>query len=53
MKDQTKMSVGILGVGSYLPEQVRTNDWWPRSIVDEWEEKTILARKRLETPSPK
>lgn len=34
-------SVGILGVGSYLPDEVRTNDWWPRSIVEKWEQKAV------------
>lgn len=33
--------VGILGVGSFLPDEVRTNDWWPRSIVEKWEEKAL------------
>jgi 3-oxoacyl-[acyl-carrier-protein] synthase III len=32
----SEMSVGILGVGTYLPEDVRTNDWWPESTVDAW-----------------
>lgn len=41
-------SVGILGVGSYLPDEVRTNDWWPRSVVEKWEQKTVLAKQRLE-----
>jgi 3-oxoacyl-[acyl-carrier-protein] synthase-3 len=29
-------SVGILGLGTYLPEHVRTNDHWPAAIVDRW-----------------
>src|SRR5262245_39964241 len=28
--------VGILGIGAYLPEQVRTNDWWPPEVVACW-----------------
>lgn len=28
--------VGILGVGAYLPDQVRTNDWWPEELVARW-----------------
>jgi 3-oxoacyl-[acyl-carrier-protein] synthase III len=28
--------VGILGIGAYLPEQVRTNDWWPPEVVARW-----------------
>jgi 3-oxoacyl-[acyl-carrier-protein] synthase III len=30
--------VGILGVGAYLPEQVRTNDWWPPEVIARWEQ---------------
>jgi len=36
-------NVGILGVGSCLPDQIRTNDWWPKSVVEKWE-KRFLAR---------
>lgn len=45
MKTQQK-SVGILGVGSYLPDEVRTNDWWPRSTLDAWAKKDIVAGKQ-------
>lgn len=31
-----KASIGILGVGTYLPDQVRSNEWWPREIVEGW-----------------
>lgn len=37
-------NVGILGVGSYLPAEVRTNDWWPKSVVEKWD-KRFLSRK--------
>ncbi len=29
-------SVGILGLGTYLPPIIRSNDWWPEAIVDGW-----------------
>lgn len=29
-------SVGILGVGLYLPPEIRRNDWWPREVVEGW-----------------
>jgi 3-oxoacyl-[acyl-carrier-protein] synthase-3 len=29
-------SIGILGLGTYLPPIVRGNDWWPDAIVDSW-----------------
>jgi 3-oxoacyl-[acyl-carrier-protein] synthase-3 len=30
------VNVGIWGLGVFLPSEVRTNEWWPASIVDEW-----------------
>ncbi len=39
-------AVGILGVGTYLPEVVRKNDWWPASIVAKWEEKLAVKKER-------
>ena len=38
-------SIGILGVGSYVPAEVRGNDWWPDHVVARWQEK---AGRRLE-----
>ena len=32
-------SVGILGLGTYLPPHVRTNDWWPAEVVAGWGER--------------
>jgi 3-oxoacyl-[acyl-carrier-protein] synthase III len=32
-------SVGIHGVGVYLPEEVRSNEWWPATLVAQWREK--------------
>jgi 3-oxoacyl-[acyl-carrier-protein] synthase-3 len=28
--------VGILGLGIYLPPEIRTNDWWPADVVERW-----------------
>ncbi len=33
-------NAGIYGVGVYLPEVVRTNDWWPAETVARWNQKT-------------
>ena len=33
------VSTGILGVGLYLPSDVRKNSWWPDAIVQGWEAK--------------
>ena len=29
-------AVGILGIGKYLPPEVRRNDWWPADVVEGW-----------------
>ena len=28
--------VGILGIGTYLPPEIRRNDWWPADTVARW-----------------
>lgn len=28
--------VGILGIGTYLPPEVRHSDWWPAEVVQGW-----------------
>jgi 3-oxoacyl-[acyl-carrier-protein] synthase-3 len=28
--------IGILSIAYFLPEDIRTNDWWPEEIVKEW-----------------
>lgn len=27
--------VGIVGMGACLPEEIRTNDWWPKAYIEE------------------
>lgn len=39
--------VGILGVGMFAPPEVRTNDWWPRHVVERW----IADRRRAQPPT--
>ncbi|HWN67497.1 MAG TPA: hypothetical protein VNM90_07640, partial [Haliangium sp.] len=34
----SRESVEILGLGAWLPETVRTNEWWPRGVVQSWRE---------------
>lgn len=29
-------NAGIYGIGVYLPDEVRTNDWWPESVRAQW-----------------
>lgn len=38
-------NIGIHGVGSFVPPEVRGNDWWPKDVVDRWQAK---AGRRLE-----
>jgi 3-oxoacyl-[acyl-carrier-protein] synthase-3 len=39
-------SIGILGVGTYLPTEVRTNDWWPDHVTRRWKERALIATER-------
>lgn len=32
-------SVGIVGLGTYLPPDVRKNDWWPAETVASWKQR--------------
>lgn len=51
-----KQSVGVLGLGSYLPPDVRKNDFWPESVVAKWREKRAAPlspdKARVEPASP-
>ncbi|WP_437675643.1 3-oxoacyl-ACP synthase III family protein [Sorangium sp. So ce131] len=38
--------VGIWGIGTYLPPNVRTNDWWPKELVACWREKRAAGVTR-------
>lgn len=31
-------SVGVVAIGTYLPDEVRRNDWWPAELVARWME---------------
>lgn len=44
--------LAIYGVGSYLPETIRTNDWWPESIVDDWRVRIASALERRDSGPP-
>lgn len=46
-------AVGILGVGTHLPPDVRGNDWWPVDVVAGWRERLTAGIARLRTlPRP-
>ena len=36
MSETSSAVSGILGMGLYLPETRRTNDWWPAETVERW-----------------
>ncbi len=37
--DSPRFGAAIRGVGVYEPDEVRTNDFWPREIVERWQQK--------------
>jgi 3-oxoacyl-[acyl-carrier-protein] synthase-3 len=39
-------NVGILGLGTFIPEEVRRNDWWPPETVERWRQKH--AQRKLD-----
>lgn len=43
-------NVGILGLGVYLPPEVRRNDWWPEAHVARWMEARGAAAERHVMP---
>lgn len=40
------MNIGIHGIGVYLPEDIRTNDFWPPSVIQAWEEERQRSMMR-------
>jgi 3-oxoacyl-[acyl-carrier-protein] synthase-3 len=49
-------STTILGMGAYIPEEVRTNQWWPEALVRDWGRKERgnvinLQESRQDEPS--
>jgi 3-oxoacyl-[acyl-carrier-protein] synthase III len=44
------MSIGILGLGTYFPPEVRTNNWWSPDVVAQWGERMAHQATRGEAP---
>jgi 3-oxoacyl-[acyl-carrier-protein] synthase-3 len=42
--------LGILGIGTYLPEEVRPNEWWPPEIIACWREQA-KQKNRADDPA--
>ena len=38
-----KSTVGIVGVGRFLPETVRDRSWWPAEVIERWRERAAAA----------
>ncbi len=45
-------STGILGIGTYIPPIVRTNEWWSAEHVTRWREQMAHRATRAEASSP-
>jgi 3-oxoacyl-[acyl-carrier-protein] synthase III len=45
-------AAGILGLGTYLPSTVRTNDWWPDAVVADWGKRMAHRATRSDGPPP-
>lgn len=45
-------SIGILGIGTYLPPHVRTNDWWSRDTIAEWGDRVAARVTRADAAAP-
>jgi 3-oxoacyl-[acyl-carrier-protein] synthase-3 len=46
VKVKTPSGVGILSIGTYLPDEIRTNDWWPSKFVEKWKDRHVWDRDR-------
>src|SRR5262245_57987744 len=46
-QDSALQRVGILGIGAFLPEQVRENSWWPANVTATWRVPPSLASDTL------
>src|SRR5690349_8000922 len=44
------VSIGIHGLGTYLPSEIRTNAWWPESDVARWRDRMAHRATSNEAP---
>ncbi len=45
--------IGILGIGTHLPPEIRRNDWWPADVVARWAERLAQGVAALgQAPPP-
>lgn len=45
-------AVGVLGLGTYLPPEIRTNDWWPADAVESWRAELTRVKAAIEAAPP-
>ncbi len=45
-KQTGELSATILGMGAYIPPEVRTNDFWPKELVAQWGEKHFVTLQK-------
>jgi 3-oxoacyl-[acyl-carrier-protein] synthase III len=46
-------SIGISSIGLHLPQEVRTNSWWPQTTVNEWMKRAVRTRRAMEEEYPR
>jgi 3-oxoacyl-[acyl-carrier-protein] synthase-3 len=42
-------TIGILGVGTHLPPEIRPNSWWSDHVVQSWRDKSARRMEKLES----
>lgn len=45
-------SIGIIGIGTYLPPHVRTNAWWSSTTTAQWSERSAARVTSADQPAP-
>jgi 3-oxoacyl-[acyl-carrier-protein] synthase-3 len=49
-RQSTGTQAGILGIGVYVPETVRGNDWWPEHTVAKWRDRPLHKIENIAIP---
>ncbi|WP_299002008.1 3-oxoacyl-[acyl-carrier-protein] synthase III C-terminal domain-containing protein [uncultured Shewanella sp.] len=44
-----RINVDILSIGTYFPEEIRTNDWWSDNIVNVWAKNHAKTMDHIDT----
>ena len=43
MSDSARVNLGIRGIGVCLPDAIRTNDMWPREVIETWRDRQVWS----------